>query len=1157
MPRPTSLPRSRSWFAALGFAAALLIPHGARTAPPSEEGGEPAPATGQAAPATGQAAPATGDATPPAGPSAAELARAERLRALARGELDPAVDAKKLLAFDLEAASPTLRELVLAWLGARVGVAPESEPGSESDPFAQEIDAAREPVAAALRELLALAPDELVAKLDAHAELRRAYLEAQAEAKLGEERAQALQARAKSLAELRAGTLELERDPKALFRVDLLEAARSPAPAAPTGAPAPTGAGAPAPTGAVEAPKPSAAAAWFNELRASSRGEAGIEGLIAKHEARRKDASAAAAAEAEADAASEAEKAEREAELAAARNEAEKAAADRQAALEAAAAAENEKARAIANRKAALLGVREQLAKYAQNTTELSTARSEAHTQIEELLAPAGELESKRGDLRAEADLLFGRTNDALVEAQRELAALLDASPRRNLAPRPDEPPAHGFLSPANAELYQELVTRADELDARYAEVHGAAVVQLAEDTQALNRSRLAMLAHASSELRSRATGFGPVGVRNFKRELEQIGLFARVEAQRIPDTLAKLGDDFRTSPVPLIWALFRILFGVFVFRWWRRAAPKLLGDLRDAAAESEGSWARIRATLFWYLERVRRPLELFALTAWILSTIENIPGLPKLQLLWLAAFWITAGLTMIAWVDGLAARQGRAHVDQADTSVLRVRSLRLVGLTIVVTGLVLSATSSIVGDGTIYAWVWRTTWVLSLPILLLLISWWQPFIFARIEREQERGPVASWVLARREGWIRFPAATVGGIYLMGGGLRRWALRQADSVEMTRRLLAFLFRREVAKQAEAEDESAYRPLEPEVVAKLWDDEALAPHTELWTVELDAVAALAAEEKNTLSCVVGERGLGKSTFIKVLADRIDDEQRVISLRSPKGDFAKLLAGLCEALGLPADSSPDAVTKSLGAEGHTTVIVDDLHRIVRPALNGLEELDKLVAFVRDCGNAVDWIACFDAPAWQYVKRARGDRVFFDQVIELPRWDQDVLDEFLTERTKAAGLEPNFEHLKLPRRFDDGELEEAERNRRAFIRILGDSAQGNPTVALELWARALVRDQSGEVRARLPSDARYRELDYAEIGVYFVLRALVQLDLATLAEIGDCTRIRNSEVADAMRFVQSRDLVERQGDHFRVALHAYRPIRNLLRRQNLLAI
>src|SRR5690606_25962957 len=153
-------------------------------------------------------------------------------------------------------------------------------------------------------------------------------------------------------------------------------------------------------------------------------------------------------------------------------------------------------------------------------------------------------------------------------------------------------------------------------------------------------------------------------------------------------------------------------------------------------------------------------------------------------------------------------------------------------------------------------------------------------------------------------------------------------------------------------------------------------------------------------------------------------------------------------IAEAIGLPRNAAREQLVEALSHQTPLVFLIDDAHRLVRPAIGGLAGLDQFADFAREVGRDASWITSLGASGWQYVSRARGDRVFFDQVLKLPAWNEQQIGALIRDRCAAAGLSPNFSDIVIPRQFDvstvaEGEERPTEEQRAelGYYRILWD--------------------------------------------------------------------------------------------------------------------
>ncbi|MCH9686780.1 MAG: ATP-binding protein, partial [Deltaproteobacteria bacterium] len=680
-------------------------------------------------------------------------------------------------------------------------------------------------------------------------------------------------------------------------------------------------------------------------------------------------------------------------------------------------------------------------------------------------------------------------------------------------------------------------------------------------DLVELNAARLQLLETTSPELRSAVTGFGPAGVGQVSEEASQIGLDLRYRGLSLPHHLLRLANDLRTAPIPLLLGLLQLVVVALVFRWWRRRAPSILeAAQRPAPAPPGPRRARRRsagwmAGVAWYLTRIRKPLEWLALAAVIYYGSSATEAFPELELLWLVVLWLLLGSTTILLVDAIAARESRRQGGPSATAEVRIRSLRVIGRSVTYTGLVLSLADALVGKGAIYAWVLRTCWLLAIPIALLLTHWWRGEVFAAFTKEPE-GRLSTWVRARTTGWASYPAAMLGGLFLVARGSWRWLVRRAARFEGTRHLLAYLFRRQVARQAEVTGlnekvEPAEDALRERFVAPL------APPQLLQDVVVDELQRLqnaAARPGSTFSVVVGERGLGKSTLLGRLRDAHDGP--TLALNCPASGLPGLVAAMARVLGLSEGADLEQVAKALADGGPRLVTLDDIQRLVQPTIGGMQGLDELGLLARRAGANVSWVATIGSAAWQYVSRARGDRLHFDEVLRLQPWNEASICALMERRCKDLDVEPSFDGLVIPRQYDDDELEQDRRSEIGYYRILWDYAGGNPHVATWFWAQSLFREPGGRLVVRVFREPPATELDALPLTLQFVLRALVQLETATKPEVAAAIRMPLAEAEDALRFALGRGYVDEDGGVFAITWPWYRAITRMLQRQHLLA-
>jgi hypothetical protein len=484
--------------------------------------------------------------------------------------------------------------------------------------------------------------------------------------------------------------------------------------------------------------------------------------------------------------------------------EAAEAARKKEEALDVARKARSEALRVVAEERARLLGIQEQQALFAadlprwkERARELHESSLEWHRRVEEMV--------EFGGSEVSADELYRELQNALDDARTALGEAIGraADPGQGV-PSPPEDFNDGSL-PADVDradlvaLRNELLAEVDSLTTEEKAVAWEIADLLRDDVVMLNRDRLRLLPSMSGPVRDELTGLGTAGRAQARRELAQIVLEFQFHALALPRELASLSSTIQARPLDLVIRALELVALIALFRWWRKHADGLLRRWRGPTWGLKQTPAqRIRVSAFWYLMRVRKPVEWLLLLALLPLIVGTASNALELRMLWLIFAWVQGARAIVLTVDAIAERQAIYGRSPGSNAELRYRSLRLIGLTITAVGLILTLTSDIVGQGTIYRWVFSGCWILVAPIGLRLVAQWRPIIVELLQSSVKTNALARWVVDKQEGWLGFLTAAIGGIWLVAKGTSSWLVRQLSGLDTTRKVLAYLFRREVA-----------------------------------------------------------------------------------------------------------------------------------------------------------------------------------------------------------------------------------------------------------------------------------------------------------------------------------------------------------------------
>lgn len=761
-------------------------------------------------------------------------------------------------------------------------------------------------------------------------------------------------------------------------------------------------------------------------------------------------------------------------------------------------------------------------AAYAELRTVLRASRNELDRALEAAVSEGSEVPELGDDPLGQ--VVVDVPSDAAVERRKRVAALIYNARKEERALRNER--ASGLL----AEIDQ------------------------------LNAERLGLLRYLSSQKRSAITGFTEVGLDQARSELRHLTLILR-EHRRLVEGIVggwtatlRDRDGVRGTVLAQAAAATAPWLLLFVaFAWWRRRSAGVIAQVGERLWEIDRAERRALPSpsrrLWQFLQGVHRPLEwlaLFGAAVWVLPAGPQ--ALLEVQLLIVVIGWALAGALVVNTINALAIVTAASRMDlTGDAGPLRLRSLRLVGRVTVLLVLVLVVSARLVGRGTIYQWVMSTCWFAALPVFLVLVKWWRATVFQRVERERRKSRLQLWLLDNRAGWKSFFAAMVGAVHLFVTGTLRVLRRWVGSFDITRHAHAYLFKRGLDRLEDAEAQRRSLPPSVGTLDSLTPDRA----SETWVTcpaddDVETIRKRLSEGRGGVIAIVGVRGLGKSSLLRRLME-LEERTFLFGCNDDPG-----VGGIESAL-----RAWSAAQGATSPQLPRLALLDDAQALVKPVLNGIRPFDEVLAFARAQSDKTLWVFAIDGLVWPFLRRARDARPLFDEVVSLDRWTDDQIGALLTSRSQEAKVTPTFEDLlePLPATADEIDKQDALTAKRVgYFRMIWDYAGGNPAIALEVWRNSLQRAPGSSARVRPLRAPRDTALESLPDQALFILRAVLQISPATIANVSQATRFSEAHVRNAVGYGLAQGYLVMNGEEIRVTWAWLRAVTLFLERRHL---
>ena len=775
----------------------------------------------------------------------------------------------------------------------------------------------------------------------------------------------------------------------------------------------------------------------------------------------------------------------------------------------------------------------------------------------------------------AAADAAYAELVAVLTQARKEMADLL-AAPQSSQAYvpleaglDPDSPAVAGAAAPLD-ELRRSLaeLRAAEEQWAR--DERELAARQTDEAWQAvdtLNSLRLRLLPRLSPERRDALLGLTPDGLAQLRRELEQLVLtvrwYPRARLGSLRDAREQLREAWNVGAVTvrvlefvllvafLVWARPRWRPGLRVLKNWT------LHRIRNPGlGVSVARWFHAAGAVGGHVATLGVVYAVFELLEWRRAAELDLLRALALGYAWYAL--VVAGVLHLVHT-AVAARR----IDLSEAMSERVlRSLRLVGRYALAVVAVLVVAQHALGRGYLYALVVNFSWVGAVPISLLLLRHWRADIARAYVRLVPQGALAA-ALGREQGLaMRALLVVAASAVLIGRGLSVWVRDTFMRFDQTRKALAFLFRRKLEKQADAGHGREADQVEelPGVLRDAFSEEPVAgelridrePHL---AGVLETLASWREGGPGAAWALVGERGIGKTSWLDALAGRLEGVEVVrLTLTQRLLAPAVVVAELARVLGVEAQSV-DALVDAVRAGPRRVLLVDQGQNLMLRAVNGLQGYEVFTEFAARTAAHQPLVCAFSRYAFEYLEAVTRGRNVFREVLRLEPWTEQDIALLVERRMAAVHYRASYQDLLVDR--VDGTAFESEviRTGQRYLRLLWDYADGNPRVAVHFWIRSLAHDAPGHVRVRLFEAPSADELERLGDQARFVLASTVTHENVDVGELCEALRFPVHQVQATCDYLRALGILELADGRLRVTTHWNRAVLRILRRKHLL--
>ncbi len=214
-------------------------------------------------------------------------------------------------------------------------------------------------------------------------------------------------------------------------------------------------------------------------------------------------------------------------------------------------------------------------------------------------------------------------------------------------------------------------------------------------------------------------------------------------------------------------------------------------------------------------------------------------------------------------------------------------------------------------------------------------------------------------------------------------------------------------------------------------------------------------------------VVGEKGSGKSLFLRLMMDEVVTKHDVIDINFQETVWhpEQIVERISSALNLDDISTTVELIEAIGRKKkRTVVILENIQNCYIRNLAGFEALEQLLYLISETNKEILWVASSTRYGWVYLDKVLNVVDYFTHVIQSDQLTAEQIEELIIKRHRASGYQLIFlpdeaaSKSRSYRKLMDDEKKKQEYLKKEFFGKLSALAEGNPSIAMIYWIRSI---------------------------------------------------------------------------------------------------
>lgn len=311
-------------------------------------------------------------------------------------------------------------------------------------------------------------------------------------------------------------------------------------------------------------------------------------------------------------------------------------------------------------------------------------------------------------------------------------------------------------------------------------------------------------------------------------------------------------------------------------------------------------------------------------------------------------------------------------------------------------------------------------------------------------------------------------------------------------------------------------------------------------------------------------IIGEKGSGKTTFIKHLGETLfqEEQMEVINFTKTVGTEQELVKFLGTQFRVDkAESVRDIINKINRRRKRSIIVVENIQNCFVRHINGYEAINALLYLISETRQNVLWVVSCSRYAWNFLDVVLKVSEYFSHSVPVDNYTEDEIKQLILRRQQASGYkvlyQPDASTVKSRsyRKTLANPEEEQKYLEEKLFEQLWKHSEGNSTAALIYWVRSIVSFEESHfvIEPQKLSGIEYlQELDSNSL---FILAAFVLHDTLHANELAMVMRISEMSAQMQISRLQAQGLLVNKKGNYSLNDMVFRQVVRLLKSRNIL--